>query len=384
MKILIVAPYFPPKKGGVENYSYHISQLISQKGHEVIILTSGNNDSIEEIDEMKVIRIKPDLMLSNTPIDFNLKNKICRIIRENNIDIVNAHTPVPFYADMAARASKMNNIPFILTYHNDLAKNSKLFNLICKLYNFSFLRSLFSLSEKIITPSPYVYNESELVEEYKNKLIWIPPGVEIEKYTPGISKIHEIYNIPSKSKIVLFVGGMNKGHSHKGVDVLLQAFERVLKTQKDVYLMLAGSGNMIKEYQRLSDELGISKNVRFTGFVDENVLIDLYKTSYMLILPTITISEGFGMVLIEANACGRPVIGSNIGGIKYVIREGETGLLVPPKDVEELSRSIIGLLDDEELAVKMGKMGRNMVETEYTWKKSTIITEKVYKDVLKY
>jgi len=119
---------------------------------------------------------------------------------------------------------------------------------------------------------------------------------------------------------------MNRGHAHKGVDILLKAFS-MIKTY-NTYLVLAGGGNMIPEYKKLAKSLGIDNKTIFTGFIDEKSLIDLYRGSYMLVLPTLTAAEGFGMVLIEANACGKPVIGSKVGGIKYVIRDGETGLLV--------------------------------------------------------
>lgn len=385
MKILVVSPYFFPKIGGLENYCYNISKLLVEKGHELYVLTSGTENSEENIDGINIIRIKPSLTISNTPINFGLIFKISKIIKDKEIDIVNAQTPVPFYADMAAIASKIKKVPFILTYHNDLTKPGSFLKILSNLYNHTLLKSTLSNSARIITSSPYVFNESKLIESYKQKVVLIPPGVDLKKYSPGkSSSIYKRFNIPLKSKIILFVGAMNKGHAHKGVDVLLKSFKRVLEYQDDAYLVLAGSGNMIEEYRKLSKDLEILKNTVFTGFIDEKTLINLYKNSYMLILPTISIAEGFGMVLIEANACGRPVIGSNIGGIKYVIRDGENGLLVPPKDVEKLAGSIIKLLSNENLANKMSEMGRKMVEIDYTWEKSSIITEKLYKDILNY
>jgi len=155
----------------------------------------------------------------------------------------------------------------------------------------------------------------------------------------------------------------------------------MIKTD-NTYLVLAGGGNMIPEYKKLAKSLGIDNKTIFTGFIDEKSLIDLYRGSYMLVLPTLTTAEGFGMVLIEANACGKPVIGSKIGGIKYVIKDGETGLLVPAGDPKALAKAIMKLLEDEELAKKMGLKGKKMVEKNYTWNKAAKMTERVYREVV--
>ncbi|MBC7099526.1 glycosyltransferase, partial [Candidatus Bipolaricaulota bacterium] len=111
MKILIVSPYFYPKTGGLENYAFNIIKKLKEHHNITILCSSINKDSIESFKGMKIIRFKPSHILSNTPIRYNLIIKISEVLREGDFDIVNAHTPVPFYADMAAIASKKNNTP---------------------------------------------------------------------------------------------------------------------------------------------------------------------------------------------------------------------------------------------------------------------------------
>lgn len=375
MKILIVTPYFPPRKGGVEHYTYNISKILSEKDHEIVVLTTGNTTKSYDF---KVIRVKNKISISNTPINIPLLYKLSKLLNED-FDLVNAHMPVPFYADMAAIATRRNNIPFILTYHNDVVKEG-LLGLLAAFYNKSLLQFTLRSADKIIIPSPYVYNESALIENFANKTVLIPPGVNPSKYKPGKSHAKKKYNLSQDSKIILFVGAMNRGHAHKGVNILLKAFSKI--KIEDVYLILAGAGNMIPEYKNLAQNLGISEKVTFTGFIDEESLIDLYRGSYMLVLPTVTPAEGFGMVLIEANACGKPVIGSKIGGIKYVIKDGETGILVPPGDPEALANAMQRLLENDELAKKMGSKGRRMVEKNYTWDKTAKLTARVFEEVI--
>lgn len=372
MNIMIVTPYFYPRRGGVENYTYSIAKILLQRGHGITVFTSGDCNSEEKVDGLDVIRIKPNLRISNTPINYNLISKISGLIRERNIDIVNAHTPVPFYADMAALACKLRQKPFVLTYHNDPLKFSSYLKVLSVIYSSTLLKMTLKLSHRIITPSPYVYKESVIMEDYRDKMVWIPPAVNIETYFP-------VDKWPVKKK-VLFVGAMNRGHDHKGVDVLLRAFRDVSKFHKDASLILVGTGDMVEYYQKMARDLKISESVTFKGAVDEETLIDIYRDSYVLVLPTKTIAEGFGMVLIEANACGKPVIGSRIGGIKYVIKDGETGLLVPPGDPDALADAIIHLLENPSLARMMGKKGRKMVEQNYKWQKVAEATEKILEE----
>ena len=337
-------------------------------------------NSIGLIEKIKIIRLKPTYTISNTPLRLDLIVKISNLLKREKFDIVNAHMPVPFYSDIGAITSKIKNVPFVLTYHNDVTKDEGLLKILSSIYNKSLLQFTLRVTKKIITPSPYVYNESTIIHKFPDKTVWIPPGVDVNTYKPGKSSAKTRYNLPQDSKIILFVGAMNRGHVHKGVDILLRAFS-MIKTD-NTYLVLAGGGNMIPEYKKLAKSLGIGDKTIFTGFIDEKSLIDLYRGSYMLVLPTLTAAEGFGMVLIEANACGKPVIGSKIGGIKYVIKDGETGLLVPAGDPKALAKAIMKLLEDEELAKKMGSKGRKMVEKNYTWDKAAKMTERIYREVV--
>ena len=385
MKILMVAPYLYPEVGGLESYVYNISKRMVERGFDVTILCSTRDriDEKKDLDGIKVIGLRPNFILSNTPIRLDLFFTMSKLVKENDFNIINAHTPVPFYADVAAMVSKIQKIPFVLTYHNDNIKNTFAMNIIANVYNYSFNLITLKLSKFTITPSPYCYNESKFLKKFKNKLRWIPPGVDINKYDIGNSfKIHDDHGIPRSSKIVLFVGQMSKAHAHKGIDDLIKSFKRILDDAKEAYLVLVGKGNMILEYKKMCQSYGILDNVIFTGFVDEIELIEYYKNSDIIILPSTTVQEGFGMVLIEGNACGKPVIGTRVGGIQYVIKDGETGLLVPPKNPEALAGAIIKILNDKDLAKKMGENGRRLVEERYTWKRVAEMTEKVYEGVI--
>jgi len=121
--------------------------------------------------------------------------------------------------------------------------------------------------------------------------------------------------------------------------------------------------------------LGIKRNVEFKGSIIGRKLVEYYQKSNVLVLPSL--SESFGMVLLEAMACKKPVIGSNVGGIPYVIDNDQNGLLVPPKDPQALADAIIKILTNPQLAKKMGEEGYEKVMKNFTWEKQINTTKEL-------
>ncbi|MDI9617670.1 glycosyltransferase family 4 protein [Methanothermobacter sp.] len=382
MHILMVSPYFYPEGGGAEFYMYKIAEGLS-KDHEVTVLCTSNEETHPlNHDKIEVNTLSHHFKISTTPVALTGIREMVNYMRRNNFDLCNINYYLPLFPDMATMACRICKIPSVLTWHNDVHTDGFL-KLFSTVYNHTLNKITLRMVDKIITPSPYCYNESPLLRKFQHKMEWVPPGVDLEKYNrvPLIS-IREKYGIPENRDIILFVGVMNKSTAHKGVNTLLRAFKEIYK-DTDSYLVMVGKGDMIPYYLEKCKKLGIIDRVIFTGFVEEEILINLYREAEILVLPSTTIQEGFGMVLIEANACGTPVIGSAVGGIKYVIRDGETGLLVSPGDPEVIGDVMKKLLDDKELTDMMGATGRKMVLNNYSWEKSVRMTEKVFEDTLK-
>lgn len=381
----MVSSYFYPEGGGAESYAYHIAKGLVKKGHDVTVLCSNQEKKEKEelINNIRIIRLKPDFKIYTAPIKLGLLLNMIDFMRNNDFDLISVNFYLPYYPDIAALLSKLCKIPCVLTYHNDTVKDGLLMNSVAQTYKYLETRVVMHSVNLVVTPSPFCYNESKFLKPFKDKVVWIPPGVDIEKYEVTKSlKLYDTYGLHHSSKIILFVGQMNKAGTHKGVTDLIRSFKKVLNKFEHVYLVLVGRGDMISEYKKICEEIGILEKVIFTGFVDENELIEYYKSSDVVVLPSTTIQEGFGMVLIEGNVCGKPVIGTRVGGIQYVIKDGETGLLVPPKNPEALAEAIIKLVQDEELSKKMGINGRGLVEEKYTWEKAVEMTEKVYLNLI--
>ena len=187
----------------------------------------------------------------------------------------------------------------------------------------------------------------------------IPPGIDTNLFVPPAKKL--------PSSTVLFVGRIEKTSTWKGIEYLLRAIRIVKEKYPDVVLDIIGPGDAIEMYKTRAKELGIEKQVKFSGGLTGKPLIKRYQEAAMLVLPSTTNAESFGMVLLEANACGTPVIGSNIGGISQVIEDGKTGLLVDPRNEKKLAAAISSLLAAPVKALTMGKAGRAKAEKEYQW-----------------
>jgi glycosyltransferase involved in cell wall biosynthesis len=378
IKLLVVAPYFPPSIGGVQNYAYNISKgLIKDYNYEIVIITYNHENPKEYkeelLDGMKVYRLPRQFKISNTPISFKWKKQIKKIIEKEKPDIINAHSPVPFIADVACRVAHKKGIPFLLTYHNDLVKDNFILDLICKKYYWLMGNKTLTQSTKIIATSEYYANNSPYLKKRLNKISIISPGVNL----PAKSNFNKIKNQ------LIFVSQLDKTHKHKGLNYLIESINLIKDRINDIKLNVIGTGNNTEEYKEQVKRLGLDNNIKFLGKISDEELSRKYGESEIIVLPSYNSSEGFGMVLIEGMAHKCVAIGTRVGGIPYAISENKDGLLVAPKDSQELANAIIKILENTKLAKKMGEKGYKKVKENFTWKILTKKMNEVIKGVLK-
>ena len=175
------------------------------------------------------------------------------------------------------------------------------------------------------------------------------------------------------------MGGLDKAHYFKGVDVLIKALPMLHVT---CYILhVVGDGDLRSEYERLATRLGIADKVNFISKVPNNDLPKYYQQCDVFVLPSINQGEAFGMVLLEAMACGKPVIASRLPGVRSVFKNGKQGLLVEPGNAADLAEKIEIILGDNDLAKKMGGEGRMLIEEKYIWNKAGERLDEVYQVV---
>ena len=391
MKICQVVPYFPYKEhlqghpiengyhiGGVERHVYNLSTELAKLNHEVTIITarSPNHEYLSDITDFKIIRIPIDLRIYSSPICLGLLN-----LTFEEFDIVHAHTPVPFTADLVAIKNLKEKKPFILTYHNDISKDRGLGKLISTVYNSIFGRFLLDHSNIIIATTKSYAIHSRQLRKYLYKVRVVPNGVDIKRFHPKLdkNKIRKKYNISEDDKVVLFVGNLE---AYKGCEYLLSAFSIVAKEMNDAYLILVGKGSLESRLKEVAMKFDVKNKVFFAGYVRDNELPYYYAACDVFVLPSISEYEGFGIVQLEAMACGKPVIATNIPGVREVDKKELATIHVPPKDKRALAEALLTILKDEKLAIKMGNNGRKLVEEFYSWPKIARTILQLYEKAL--
>jgi D-inositol-3-phosphate glycosyltransferase len=220
------------------------------------------------------------------------------------------------------------------------------------------------------------------------KLVIIPPGVDTSHFYPiPADEAKQFIGLKPDDRMVLFVGRIEP---LKGVDTLIEAMSclKLRHNGRSVHLAIIGgepaagpkeiSAEMVR-LQKLCDELGVDQTVVFLGMRRQDTLPYYYSAAELLVMPSHY--ESFGMVALEAMACGTPVIASDIGGLGFLVQDGETGFTVPDGDPGQLCDKLSILLDDPELREKMGQRAVEVAQS-YDWEKITKQIVKVYKHVL--
>lgn len=385
MRVMVVTPYFYPHMGGVQKYIYEVSTRLQQQfGHDVTIVCSNwsqeeNTVKVDNIDDLTVIRLPYQFKVSSTPINLAWKRMVQRFINLVRPDVINGHMPVPFIADAAARASVGMQVPYVLTYHNDLTGSDPLTWAFGQCYYPLLGSRTLCLADMIVATSEYYASRSPHLSKHHQKLRYAAPGVDLKRFGGDRSDFLRRKHHLNSEKILLYVGHLDRESRHKGVCYLIQAL-KIIRASVDARLILAGRGNYIDHYRELAAREGVLEDIIFTGFVPEDEMPLYFNSADLLILPSCDRAEGFGMVLIEAQACGTPVIGTDIGGIPYAVEDGMTGLIVPPGDIRKLAAAVTTLLSDGDLYRQMARKGPERVRELFTWEKSAAAYDQIFSE----
>jgi len=379
MKIAHVVSTFPPYRGGMGNAAYNLCGSLSDLGHDITALVPKHKR--KEISLQSSFRIKrlPSLIwYGNAALTVGLTISLFKY------EIVHMHYPF-FGGCLAILVNKFlrrKKIKFIFHYHMDLVGRGfkrKIF----QIYEQIYLRKFLHLSDKIVVSSQDYLEVSKIASYYKKhpeKFAIVPNGVDVETFRPA-KKNHyllEKYGLKEK-KVLLFVGALDSAHYFKGVNYLISAFKELKRD--DCKLIIVGEGNLRQIYEELVESFNLSDRVIFTGYVPDEDLVRHYNLSDILILPSVDASEAFGMVLVEAMACAKPVIASRLPGVRSLVDSRLNGLSFNPKDIPMMVARINELLDDPELCFEFGQNGREKVETHYSWPVIASKLEEVYKSI---
>jgi glycosyltransferase involved in cell wall biosynthesis len=298
-----------------------------------------------------------------------------RLVNKLDVDIIHAHWSLPqgLTGIICKRVSK---IPCITTLHGSDIHGLR-------------YPALKWLNAKVIQHSDAcTANSSETARmaqriSMKDDVAVVPMGVNPLFLSTARERNKQQTGSQAGEKRILFAGRLI---DLKGVDYLIRALPSVLKKFPKTKLVVVGSGPMKDELMNLSTRLNLSDTVIYIDKVSQEKLLEFYTSADVFVLPSIVTekgeTEGLGVVLLEAMACGLPVVGSAVGGIPDIIINGETGLLARQKEPDSLAEKITKIFSDASLRRKLVENGYQMVEKNFSWDTISEKFIKIYQEVL--
>lgn len=367
MKILQVNKLYYPWLGGVEVIVQQISEGLNHKqGIDIEVLVcsaSRGRRQVDEINGVRVHRAGGFGIFWGMPVSFDFF-RLFRVLR-NQYDIIAFHHPFPL-ADLALLFFKPQKL--IVHYHSDIIRQKGL-----EFFFRPLLLHTLKMADKIVVSNPNLINSSPYLRNFKSKCRVVPFGVDLSRFekdeSSAVEKLKDRYG-----NFVLFVGRLNY---YKGLQYLIEAMRGV-----GANLVMVGEGPEKKNLELRIKNQGLKNNVFLLPHQKQRHLINFYKACQVFVLPSIFRSEAFGIVLIEAMACGKPVISTELGtGTSWVNQDGQTGLVVAPRDSRALKLAIEKLLQNKELAQKMGQQAKQRVKEKFVLKTMLSQIANIYQNV---
>jgi glycosyltransferase involved in cell wall biosynthesis len=355
--------------GGVEEHNRNlIEYLSSNENVNLKILTYGENEELNNKTHI-LRRLTNKLWIYPFIIIYDVY-RLMREIKRINPDIIHFQSTHPLYCLGAILAQR--NYATVITVHGIMAVEMKFHN------ERSFLLKFFSkFSEKIalsrikniIVVAPEI---EEIIKKITDSNTYIiPNGVKLD----NIPKINPIKLYGENN--ILFIGNLV---CRKGVHYLIEACSKINNSITNFRLFIVGSGVNEDYFKCMVEKYGLKNKVEFVGFIEGNKKYSYLKAVDLMVLPSMW--ESLPIVVLEAMACGKPVIASNVGGVAFLVRDGVNGFLVNPGDVDDLAKKMYLLLNDSQLQLEMSRESLRMVKN-FEWSKIVDRTVNVYKEIIK-
>ena len=357
-KIGIVSEYFYPHLGGITEHVYFFSKELIRRGIEVVLITGfeGEELGMELPSGLRMIRMGRSVtVFSNhsygkATIGWNLGRKVQKVLEEEKFDLLHIHSPNMMTLPILFQ--KYTNTVTIGTFHTYFD-----FLLFYHLFKKGLQKFLDKLDGRIaVAPScveamnRYFHADYTIIPNGVETSWLSHPSGKIEKYADGSSNI-------------LFLGRLDP---RNGLDILLQAFPEVERRLPQSRLLIVGDGPMRSFYEKKAGAL-LGKKIFFEGQIHGN-RPEYFATSDVFCYPASKAS--FGITLLEAMAAGTPVVATDNRGFRDVIKDGVNGILVPQDRPWELSQALVMILQQKELARKIGQEGQRQAE-HYSWSRIT-------------
>lgn len=370
-RVLHVGKYYPPAPGGMER----VVQMLCEGERavvdsEVLVVNRAAATLRETCRGVPVVRVGSLASIGSVGVSPTFPWHLHRIPRELTV----LHEPNPLA--LVSDAVTAQRGPLVVWFHSEVLRPEWKYRLLYR----PFLRRVLDRASRIIVASPPVAEHAIELQDYRHKCCVVPYGIDTARLAPE-PRIHDqAAGVHSRigRPFALFVGRLVP---YKGVDVLIRA----VRDTPGLAAVIVGDGPLRSPLERLARELGVGERVRFPGPLPDRELLAYYHACDMFVLPSVTRAEAFGMVQIEAMACGRPVVSTALtgSGVPWVNQHERTGLIVPPGDPAMLAVALTRLLDDPSLRDRLGRGGLARVAAEFTVPRMVARTTAIYGDILR-
>lgn len=361
LRILHIYKDYHPVLGGIENHIKQLAEAQTAVGHTVTVLVTNPNRQPKQaqINGVNLVRARRLATVASTPLSPSLPLQNRRL----PADIVHVHSPYPIGELSQWLLGRKR--PYVIGYHSDVVKQQG----ILRFYR-PFLKRVLAGAGRIMVGSNNYVQSSPFLRPLAAKCRIVPYSVDVARFAGARPLIP-----PTDLPALLFVG---QHRYYKGVDDLIRAMP-----QLQARLLIGGDGPKRTEWEKLAQQLGVADRVQFLGRIADEDLPGFYASGDIFVLPSNSRAESFGLVLQEAMAAARPCVTTELGtGTSWLVQDGITGLVVPPKNPDALATALASLLAHPDKRRQMGLAGQQRAYTEFTVTQMAARIEAIYQEVI--
>ena len=366
LRIAHLTATFPPYPGGAGNTAFRFAKGQAERGHRVEVFTAAVEGEAPNPGGAVVHRIDPVVAIGNAPL-------IPGVAAIEGFDVIHLHYPFIFGSELTllGRLTRRRRRQALLVHYKNrlIAKGAR--RVPFEAYEHTVAPLLVRAADRICVLSPdhaaSVSYLRRIAQRDPSKLVEMPNGVDATLFAPGPDEagVRAGEGIPADAVVAAFVATLDRAHHFKRLDVALEAIARL--DHDRVHLLVAGGGELLDDFRAQAARLGVAERVHFLGAVPHSRLPAVLRAADLLLLTTEP-PESFGIVLIEAMAAGLPTVATEYPGVRAVVDEGETGLLVPPGDSAAVAEAVRRLVEAGPSGrAAMGAAGRERAERLWSW-----------------
>jgi len=365
-EILVISELFLPTKGGTAIWFDEVYRRLGGKNIHIVTAKVAGSNTIDDVHPNSIYRVNLKRVWWLKPESLGMYLKLfvfsLGIAAKSKVKEIHAGRVLP-EGLIALVVGKLLRKKIVIYAHGEEIttwRQAMKFRVMCFTYRHA---------DVVIANSEFTRQELIQLDVNEKKIVQINPGVDIHRFTPHLdySDLRKSINLSKEQSMVLSVGRLSR---RKGFDQVIKALPALLESGLDVKYVLIGIGEDDQYLRTLAEEYGVIDRVCFLGHVEASDLPRWYNACDIFAMPNREIdgdTEGFGLVFLEAAACGNPSIAGLAGGTGSAVLDGKTGIRVDGESLERITEGLKQLLEDDLYREKLGRNAMNRAVTDFSW-----------------